>query len=493
MAQIDQLAEVRRPGESLKTNALGASGIAFMVVAAAAPLTVMAGVAPLALSVGGVGAPVAYLAAGVVYAIFAVGFLAMTRHIGGAGAFYSYITLGLGKTAGLASGLLALVAYNTLQIGVYGLMAVQTQSAIERLFDVRVPWPVLALAAIVVVWLIGRRGVDVGAKVLGVLLVAETAILALLAVAVLVQGGAHGIGFSSFTPHSATATGMGGILAFAFAAFMGFESTAVYRSEARDPDRTVPRATYCAVAFMAIFYSFIVWAIVQAFGDKEVQAAAGNDVAGLFFTAIERYVGVWSSDVMSVLIVTSALASQIAFHNAINRYTFVLARDGALPRWLHVTHPSLQSPSRAGAVQTVLAAVVVGGFAIAGADPYFKLLLLVNTPGVVGIIALQVITSVAVVVYFFRKRAVSVERIGVIAAAIGAVLLAVALVILIDNIGLLTAVTGLTNVLLVGSVGVVLIVGGLAAQWFRRFRPEVYAAIGGVGMHDRSDDREMSA
>ncbi|MGW5521517.1 hypothetical protein [Gordonia sp. NPDC003950] len=46
-------------GVDLKQNALGASAIAFMVVAAAAPLTVMAGVAPLGLAIGGVGAPVA--------------------------------------------------------------------------------------------------------------------------------------------------------------------------------------------------------------------------------------------------------------------------------------------------------------------------------------------------------------------------------------------------------------------------------------------------
>jgi hypothetical protein len=74
-------------GEHLKTNALGAGGIAFLVIAAAAPLTVMAGVAPVAILVGGIGAPAGYLAAGAVLALFAVGFMAMTRHTGGAGAF----------------------------------------------------------------------------------------------------------------------------------------------------------------------------------------------------------------------------------------------------------------------------------------------------------------------------------------------------------------------------------------------------------------------
>ena len=105
----DSRASDRRAGdpavpEQLKTNALGARGIVFLVVAAAAPLTVMAGVAPLAILVGGIGAPAAYLGAGAVLLIFAVGFMAMTKHTGGAGAFYSYITLGLGRPAGPTRG-----------------------------------------------------------------------------------------------------------------------------------------------------------------------------------------------------------------------------------------------------------------------------------------------------------------------------------------------------------------------------------------------------
>ena len=467
-------------GVDLKQDALGAPSIAFMVIAAAAPLTVMAGVAPLALAIGGVGAPVAYLAAGISFAVFAVAFMAMTRATGGKGAFYSYITLGLGRVTGLASGFLAVVSYNALQIGVYGLLAVQTHDAISRVLGVDIPWPVLALVAIAIVWFVGRRGIDVGARFLGLLLALETGILLVLAVAIVVQGGAHGIEFSTFTPNAIFAPGMAGVLAFAFAAFMGFESTALYRSEARDPDRSIPRATYWAVGFMAVFYCFIVWAIVQAFGAAQVQQAAGDDVADLFFTAMTTYVGTWATDVMSLLIVTSALASQIAFHNAINRYTYALARDGALPRILDRTHPVYKSPSRAGNLQTILAAVVIAAFGLAGADPYYQLLLVLNTPGIVGIIALQVITSLAVVAYFVRKRYVRAERIGMIAGVLSTILLTLALLVLVANIKLLTNMGTAANTALVGSVGVVFLLGIVAALYFRARVPRVYARIGGL-------------
>ena len=121
----DPLAETGQ----LKRGVLGTGSLVFLVVAAAAPLTVMAGVAPLAILVGGIGAPVGYLAAGLVLTIFAVAFTRMTRFVRSGGAFYAYIATGL-AARGLAAALLALVSYNALQIGVYGLFAVQAQETL---------------------------------------------------------------------------------------------------------------------------------------------------------------------------------------------------------------------------------------------------------------------------------------------------------------------------------------------------------------------------
>ena len=471
-------------GEHLKSDALGATNIAFLVVAAAAPLTVMAGVAPLAILVGGIGAPVGYLAAGVVLTVFAVGFTAMTRHTGGAGAFYSYITLGLGRRLGMASGILAVVSYNALQIGVYGLLGQQVEDAVATLAGVDLPWWLFVALAIAVVWFVGRRGIDVGAKVLGILLVAETAILAVLVVGVLVHGGAGGLSGATFTPAAVFSPGMFGVLAFCFAAFMGFESTALYRPEARNPERTIPRATYAAVTFMAVFYCLVVWAVIQAYGDTAVVDAAGADTAGLFFAAIERYVGTWAGDAMYVLIMTSVLASQIAFHNAINRYTFTLARDGLLPRRLAHSHPRFGSPATAGDVQSVSALVIVAIFAIAGADPYADLLLKMNTPGVVGVILLQAITAAAVVLYFVRRRHSVSERTATVCAAVATVLLTLAVVLLAVHIDLLTNADTATNVVLVGIVPLTLVVGWVAATVLKVRRPAVYAGIGAAHPED---------
>jgi amino acid transporter len=450
-----------------------------MVVAAAAPLTILAGIAPLAILIGGIGAPVAYLFGGLTLAVFAVAFTRMTPHVGSTGAFYAYVAEGLGKTWGLVAALLALMSYNTIQIGVYGLLAVQTQATLGDLFGLTVPWPVIALVAIVLVFLIGWAGIDIGAKVLGVLLVVETGVLLVLAFAVLFQGGATGLDGASFTPEAAFSPGMGAALAFAFAAFIGFESTALYRDEARNPARTIPRATYIAIIGMAVTYAFIVWAVIQAFGSGHAVKAAGGDLAGMFFTAMSTYVGSWAATVMHVLIISSVFAAQLAFHNAINRYTFALAKDGVLPRSLGATHPRTGSPYRAGIVQSVLAAVVVIGFAVAGADPYTRLLLWVNTPGAVGIFVLMLLTAVATVVYFMRRNRAASTPSTVVAGVVSAVFLAVALYVTVDNVALITASSTTVNLVLIGIVPLTMLVGLVLARWLRRNRPATYAQIGG--------------
>ncbi|MFH8773234.1 APC family permease [Streptomyces sp. NPDC017958] len=462
---------------TLRSGSLGTADIVFFVVSAAAPLTVMAGVAPLAILLGGIGAPVGYLLAGVTLAVFAVGFTTMSRHITSGGAFYAFITRGLGRPVGIGAALLALIGYNGMEIGVYGLLASATRDTVHSLFGTDVPWLPIALAGLLLIGYGGFRSIDFGAKVLGVLLVAETGILVLLAGGVLLKGGAHGLSLASLAPAHVFVPGTAAVLAFAFAAFTGFESTVIYRREARDPERTVPRATYLAVAFLGLFYAFIVWVAVQAFGDDQVVAAAGKDPAGLFFTAITTYVGGWAADLMHVFIITSVIASLLAFHNAINRYALALAEEGVLPRRLGRIHPRHRSPYVAGIAQTALGTIVVLAFWAADADPYQQLLLWVNTPGMIGLLLLQLLAAIAVPCYFRRIGHREGSLRTLVAPVVAAVLLATAIVLVVGHIDLFTGASPTVNTLLVVVSPVVFALGLPLAWWLRRRRPEVYAAF----------------
>ncbi|TCI98840.1 APC family permease [Aeromicrobium sp. IC_218] len=465
---------------SLRTNSLGVLGVTMTVVSAAAPLTVMAGVAPVALAVGGVGVPSAYLLAGVVLTVFAIGFTAMASSIPRTGGFFVYIGHAFGGTAGFAAAVVAIVSYNCLQIGVYGLFGVQTQAALQDLFGLDVPWPVITVVAVVAVYLLGIRGIDLGARVLTVLIVLEAGILSLLALAIVFQGGADGLGVASFDPSNVFTEGTMATIGICFAAFMGFESTALYRAEAKDARRTIPRATFLAVAFMGLFYCFVVWTIVQALGQDNVEAGAGEAGPALFFTTINTYLGPWAEHAMYVLVVTSVYASQLAFHHAINRYVHGMARHGALPAAFARTNRA-GSPVVAGTVQTVLALVVVLGFAAFGADPFTDLLIGVNTPGVVGVVLLQAVASLAAVRFFLRHRDVPRRPLVIGSSVLAAVLMLLVIWQFLDHIAVFTGAPPEMNRVLVSVIPVVVVLAVVAGLVMRRVRPDVIAELAHEG------------
>jgi len=86
------------------SGSLGVGSIVFMVVAAAAPLTVIAGTVPLGIGIGnGPAFPATFALSAAVLLLFAVGFCAMSPHVPNAGAFYAYVERGLGRVTGLGT------------------------------------------------------------------------------------------------------------------------------------------------------------------------------------------------------------------------------------------------------------------------------------------------------------------------------------------------------------------------------------------------------
>ncbi|XUL93527.1 APC family permease [Streptomyces galilaeus] len=387
-------------------GSVGVGGIVFMVVAAAAPLTAIGGALPVMLAIGnGPGVPAAYLLVAVVLLLFSVGYAAMSRHVVDTGAFYSYVTAGLGRITGTGAAGLALLTYSTIQAGIYGLSGVTLQGLVVKYGGPDLPWWLWAGVLWGLVAVLGFRNIEVGTKVLSVLLVLEVGIVTVMTVAILAQGGAHGIDFESFTP-GAFNTGSAGIgVMFAVASFVGFEATAIYSEEARDPKRSVPRATYLAVIAIGGFYALSSWAVVLAVGTDEVQGAAAKDTSGLVFAVAGQYVGSAASDTMEILLLTSLFAALLAFHNAISRYLFSLGRQGDAPAILGRSHSKHGSPHAGSLVQSVSAAVVVGAFVLAGSDPVLELFTWMSGLATLGVLVLMILVGVAIIAFFARTGA----------------------------------------------------------------------------------------
>lgn len=193
---------------------------------------------------------------------------------------------------------------------------------------------------------------------------------------------------------------------FALTGFIGFEATAVFRDEARTPERTIPRATYLAVTIIGVFYALSCWALVTAAGAADAVPVAQRTLDGegnMMLDTARAYLGTGLRDVMNVLLITSLFACVLSFHNVLARYQFTLAHKGVLPARLGRTNPRTHAPSFSSLVQTATAAVVLLALALVGLDPLVGVFGSMAGVSTIGMVLLMTVTSVAVVVYFSRR------------------------------------------------------------------------------------------
>jgi amino acid transporter len=459
----------------LKKSAVGTSGIVFFVVAAAAPLAATLGASPVVFASNGVGAPGMYLVASVVLLLFAVGYATMSRYVTSAGGFTAYISLGLGRSAGHASAGVAVLAYNCMLLGIFGQLGVFGQDLLRR-WGWDVSWQAVVLVVLVLVGILGYLEVNLSAIVLGVLMIAEVLVLLVFDAVVIARGGADGVDADAFAPGNVFSGAPGIALLFAFACFVGFEATTIYGEEARDPQRTVPRATYVAIILIGLFYTLTTWAIGLAHGSEDAGTQATEDPINFVTGVNTAFVGQFSTDVMEVLVITSLFAVLLAFHNTLTRYMFSLGRGRLLPEALGRTHPRFHSPHRASLAQSIITLVVLAGFMLAGADPFAQLYAWLVGLGTLAVLVMQAMAAVSVVGYFRRRGGGRVWH-TLVAPLLGALGLAVGIVLAVLNFDVLTGITGGLAFLLpwlIPVAALLTLVAALAAA--RRGRPVDLAA-----------------
>lgn len=476
----------------LGARRIGIPSLVFMIIAASAPLTVMAGGVPSNFAVTSlVGIPLSFLVLGVVLILFSIGYAAMSQHVHNAGAFYAYIAKGLGKPVGVGASLVAVVAYNCMQIGIAGLFGFALSSFLAGVAGIALPWWVCALIAWVIVGLMGVNRVDLSAKVLGIVVGLE--FLAVIAYDVMAFGAApEGVTADGLVPDQLFAAGVGAALAFSIAAFMGFESGAIYNEEVKDPRRTAGVATLIAICVIALFYAFSSWAMVVGEGASSVVARSQEFGPDLMFVFLAERGGEWFVTLANLMFITSLFAALVAFHNIVARYFFALGRERVLPGWLDKTGPRSGAPVAGSLAQSGLALVVILAFGLAGArseDPLFPVLTLftwLTNMGAFGLVLLMALTSLAVLGFLRRfsdEYSVWTRMIAPGLAAIGLIILFVVIVV---NFNVLIGSEGYSVLswLLPAIVLVPGLLGTVWAWWLRAERPETYRGIGAGGELD---------
>jgi amino acid transporter len=259
----------------------------------------------------------------------------------------------------------------------------------------------------------------------------------------------------------------------------------MYGEESRDPKKIIPKATMISVLGVGVFYVFVSWMAIIGNGESEaVTAASSSNPLALFFNPTEHYVGHWAVDVMQWLMITGSLACGMAFHNCAARYMYALGREGVLPslqRTIGRTHPQHGSPHIAGLVQTVVSAVLIAAFWLAGKDPYTGTYVLLAILGTMAILVVQAVCSFAVLAYFRKNHPESRHWFKTFTAPlVGGLAMLGVVVLLVSNMGA-AAGTESGSLVLKATPWIVALIaaGGVAyATYLKRRAPQRYALLG---------------
>jgi amino acid transporter len=476
--------EEMQSNDTVKTGTLrgnlGALSIALMVIATAAPLTVMAGVSPLIIGLGnGAAAPVNALLVGLIMLLFAVGFVEMSKHISNAGAFYAYIVKGMGGVVGVGAAALAVFSYSIILIALEAYLGFVISDAAKNFLGLTIPWWVASLAVVAIVGFLGYRNIDVSTKVLGVALLLEIAIILWLNLAIFGSVGPAGMDTTGFQP-STFASGSPGLgILFTIFGFIGFESTVVYREEARDPERTIPRATYIAVIFITLLYFISFWAVVSSIGaDKVVEVATGT-TATMYLDLVTKHLGSAFHNAAQLLLITSIFAVCLSIHNIVARYKYILGSTGVISDKLGQVHDTHASPHVASITQTAVSAIALIAALLLGMDPVAQVYTWGAAAGTLGYMIIVVLACLSVIMFFQRNPSNAGIWKTLIAPALGGIGLLAFLFIAFSNLSALTGSEGLNavNASILGLLVISFVVGTLGASMMRSNSPQKFEAM----------------
>lgn len=377
--------------------------IALLIIATAAPLGSIIGNVPLGLIMGGPGLPAAYLIAGAVLLCFALGYAKLVTAIPGEGAFYKYIKVVYGDRMGMGAAFVALLSYVALTASVASGVGYFTNLVLQG-YGVDLGWQVWTLASFVIVSVLGRYSADIGAKLLTTVVLVEFLLLIALDVTIGAKDGGSALPLAVFSSANVLNEGFGVCLMVGFMSFIGFEAAALYAGEAKDPQKSIPRATIIAVVSVAIFYFLSCWLIVGTVGVETVQGLATQLEGGFVLDLINRFLGTTLSHVTNAMMCGSVFACYLSLHNASTRYAYIIAQNGRLPKSFAQLNQNTRAPAKASYLISTVVAVFILIPAIQGADPYLTVGTSTAALATLGIIVLQAIVAAAIVTHFRKIK-----------------------------------------------------------------------------------------
>jgi amino acid transporter len=389
-------------GGGLKRGAIGLGGAVVMSAALMGPAVSVYFNPQLVAAQAGAATPFVFVLSMVASLIVANGIREMARVLPSAGAFYTYVSRGIGARTGFVTGGLMFLAYALLVPAELALMGSYAHDLLAQ-HGIHVPWVVISLVAVALMTLLSARGIGGSIKVALVMFSCEVAVILVVSVVILAKGGAHGLSLTPLNPGSSP-KGLSGLalgMVYGMLSFIGFEAAATLGEETRNPRRNVPRGLVYSLLLVGAIYLFCTYAESIGFGTHAAeQLKLAADPAP--FTTLGQTYASWMNLLIGLAGISSIFAVTVNTNNGIVRILFAMGREGMLPKPMARVSPKLGTPVFTVLVQAAFATAVtvVMGFWVGPFTTYAYLGAVLTF----GIIPVYWLTNIACIRFFRKER-----------------------------------------------------------------------------------------
>ncbi|MFE5048058.1 APC family permease [Streptomyces sp. NPDC056637] len=394
-----------------------------------------------------------YVVATVAMAFTAFSYAQMVRVAPQAGSVFTYARVGLGEAPGFIAGWMAMLDYLLIPAVAYLFSGIAMNALVPSVS--RWVWTALA---VIITTLLNLWGVRAAARVGFAVLTMEIVVLLVFlgsAIVVLVRDGAERGWLSPLTGDGSQGafalSAVVGAVSVAVLSYLGFDAIVSFAEEVTGGSAKVARAVLFCLALAGVL--FIAQTYLVALLEPVSSANLAADPAGqgsAFYDAIDVSVGGWLHDLVAVSKAIGAAFAALAGQAAAGRLLFAMARERRLPKALARTDSGVPRVALLCAAAVTLVAAVWAARRDDGLD---HLVSVVD----IGALTAFVLLHASVVGWFVVRRgggtfswwrhllvpvlgaaitvAVIVEASGT-AQVVGAIWLAVGLVVLVGQRGL---------------------------------------------------------
>jgi len=291
----------------------------------------------------------------------ALSYAQMARAFPMAGSVYTYAGRGIAPPVGFLAGWVILLDYVLVPGLLYLIAGIAMNSFISA-----IPVWVWLVGFVVLNTIVNYFGIELTARVIRIMLVAELIVLAIFLVVGIVavaQGKGRGFTFDAFFNSSTfTWSLVLGATSIAVLSFLGFDGISMLAEENRESARQIGRAMVAALLLAGTLFIVQTWVASMFVTDPAALIANGDPAGTAFYDAAEvAGGGKWLGTLTAVATAIAwGFANALVAQAATSRLVFAMARDRQLPSFFAQVNRRTQVPTNA----TFLVALVSLGLGL---------------------------------------------------------------------------------------------------------------------------------